>query len=65
MPPQVPPGAGPPQGAPGAGGPGGGRGGPQAPPHVPAYWIKIVAQQDGSFTVTNARNNFSRTYTAN
>ena len=28
----------------------------------PAYWIKVVAQQNGSFTVTNARNGFSRTY---
>ncbi len=53
-----------PAGAPGggrAGGGGGGRGG--APPHVPAYWIKISAQADGTFTVTNSRNNFSKTYT--
>ncbi|HWY48506.1 MAG TPA: MBL fold metallo-hydrolase [Bryobacteraceae bacterium] len=27
-----------------------------------AYWIKLSAQSDGSFTVTNARNNFSKTY---
>ena len=27
-----------------------------------AYWIKVSAQQDGSFTVTNARNGFSKTY---
>jgi len=27
-----------------------------------AYWIKVSAKQDGSFTVTNARNNFSKTY---
>ena len=27
-----------------------------------AYWIKISARQDGSFTVTNARNGFSKTY---
>lgn len=27
-----------------------------------AYWIKLTAQQDGSFTVTNARNGFSKTY---
>jgi len=36
-----------------------------APPPVhngPAYWIKVSAQQDGTFTVTNARNNFSKTY---
>jgi len=36
-----------------------------APPPVhngPAYWIKVSAQQDGTFTVTNARNGFSKTY---
>jgi len=27
-----------------------------------AYWIKVSAQQDGSFTVTNTRNGFSKTY---
>ena len=27
-----------------------------------AYWIKLSAQQDGVFTVTNTRNNFSKTY---
>lgn len=27
-----------------------------------AYWIKVVAQPNGSFTVTNQRNGFSRTY---
>jgi hypothetical protein len=27
-----------------------------------AYWIKLSAQVDGSFTVTNARNGFSKTY---
>ena len=27
-----------------------------------AYWIKLSAQQDGIFTVTNARNGFSKTY---
>jgi competence protein ComEC len=42
------------------GGPGGGRGGPQ---HTgPANWIKVSARADGSFTVTNTRNGFSRTY---
>ena len=30
----------------------------------PAYWIKIAAQRDGSFTVTNARNGFAKTYAA-
>jgi len=29
-----------------------------------AYWIKISAQQDGAFTVTNARNGFTKTYRA-
>ncbi len=27
-----------------------------------AYWIKISARQDGSFTVTNGRNGFIKTY---
>jgi hypothetical protein len=51
------------------GGPGGaaGGGGPRPaplPPHTPAYWIKITAQQDGSFTVSNSRNGYSKTYAA-
>jgi len=29
-----------------------------------AYWIKVSARQDGSFTVTNARNGFSKNYAA-
>src|SRR5262245_21123275 len=45
---------------------------PQPGPNVPpapvhngkAYWIKLVARQDGSFTVTNQRNGFSKTYAA-
>lgn len=49
-------------------GPGGGAaGGPRPaplPPHTPAYWIRITAQQDGSFTVSNSRNGFSKTYAA-
>lgn len=40
--------------------------GPNAPPapvhNGTAYWIKVSAQPDGIFTVTNARNNFSKTY---
>jgi len=40
--------------------------GQQAPPapvhNGKAYYFKIVAQQDGTFTVTNMRNNFSKTY---
>jgi hypothetical protein len=31
---------------------------------MPAYLIKVTAQQDGSFTVTNTRNSFSKTYPA-
>ena len=60
------PGAGaPPPNAPGpggraAGGPGGGRG-----EHTgPAFWIKVSAQSDGTFSVTNTRNNFTKTYAA-
>lgn len=48
-------------GAPGAG-PGRGTGGPGPAAHTPAYLIKVTAQQDGSFTVTNTRNGFSKTY---
>ena len=39
-------------------GPGGG--GPAA--HTPAYAIIVTAQQEGTFTVTNTRNGFSKTY---
>jgi competence protein ComEC len=39
------------------------QGGPRSDPaHSPAHWIKISARPDGSFTVTNSRNGFSRTY---
>jgi competence protein ComEC len=42
--------------------------GPNTPPPPahdgPAYWIKVSAQADGTFTVTNARNKFSKTYAA-
>lgn len=51
----------PPVGAPG-GRQGGGRGGP-GPAHTgPAFLIKVSAQADGTFTITNTRNGFSRTY---
>jgi len=53
-PPNLPAGAG--RGA-GVGGRGGGHTGP-------AFLIKVSAQADGSFTVTNTRNNFSKTYAA-
>jgi competence protein ComEC len=46
--------------APGPGRPGGGRGGHTGP----AFYIKVSARTDGSFTVTNTRNNFSKTYAA-
>jgi len=43
-----------------------GSGAPPAPVHNgAAYWIKVAAQADGSFTVTNARNGFSKTYRKN
>jgi beta-lactamase superfamily II metal-dependent hydrolase len=44
-----------------AAGPRGGFGG-AAGAHTPAYWIKVSAQQDGTFTVTNTRNGFSKRY---
>jgi hypothetical protein len=40
--------------------------GQQAPPapvhNGKSYFFKVTAQQDGTFTVTNTRNNFSKTY---
>ena len=51
-----------PGGPPPAGGaPGGGRG---AGHTGPAFYIKVSAQADGTFTVTNTRNGFSKTYEA-
>jgi hypothetical protein len=48
--------------APGAA-PAAGRGrGNAAPPHTPAYWIKVSAWPDGSFNVKNSRTGFTRTY---
>src|SRR5262245_21487991 len=60
------PAAGAPQ-APGTGAPGGaaapgGGGAAAAAAHTPAYWIKMSVQPDGSFTVTNSRNGFTKTY---
>lgn len=37
-----------------------GRGGAAA--HSPAYQIRVSAERDGTFTVTNTRNGFSKTY---
>jgi beta-lactamase superfamily II metal-dependent hydrolase len=58
------PGTAPAQGAAGGGGAGGGRQGRGggAAAHSPAYWIKISVEPSGTFTVTNSRNNFSKTY---
>lgn len=42
--------------------PRGGGGGFGGAVHSPAYLIKVSAQQNGSFTVTNTRNGFSKTY---
>lgn len=64
---------GPPPGSPAAAGPGAGspapggpaRGGPGRGGHTgPAFLIKVSAASDGSFTVTNTRNGFSKTYAA-
>jgi beta-lactamase superfamily II metal-dependent hydrolase len=42
-----------------------GAGSPPPPAHNgPAYWIKVSARDDGSFTVTNPRNGFSKIYAA-
>ena len=38
---------------------GGGRG---SAAHTPSYWLKVSASPDGSFTITNPRNGFSKTY---
>lgn len=56
-----PPAPGAPPPARGAGGGGGrGRGGHNGP----AFYIKVSAEPDGTFTVTNTRNDFSKTYAA-
>jgi len=49
-------------GSAGAPGGGGGGGGTAAAAHTPAYWIKMSVQPDGSFTVTNSRNGFTKSY---
>jgi competence protein ComEC len=56
--PSQPP-AGPPAGAPRGAGPGG-----ASAAHSPAYMIKVSAQQDGTFTVTNTRTGFVKMYQA-
>ena len=32
------------------------------PQHSATHWIKVAAETDGTFTVTNSRNGFSKTY---
>ena len=34
----------------------------EASDHAPAHWLRVSARADGSFTVTNGRNGFSKTY---
>ena len=42
-----------------------GSGAPPPPVHNgPAHWLKVSARDDGSFTVTNGRNAFSKSYPA-
>ena len=42
-----------------------GQGAAPPPAHNgPAFWIKVAARDDGAFTVTNARNGFSKSYAA-
>ena len=64
-PPAAPPAAGaaPAPGTPAAAPPpggGGGRGNQTG--HTPAYWLRVTAYPDGTFTITNPRNGFSKTY---
>ena len=41
----------------------GATGGPPPPAHNgAAYWLKVAAQADGTFTVSNSRNGFQKTY---
>ncbi len=32
------------------------------PAHSPAFWLKLTARSDGTFSVTNSRNGFTKTY---
>lgn len=42
-----------------------GAGGQPPPVHNgAAFWLKVTAREDGSFTVANARNGFTKTYSA-
>jgi hypothetical protein len=51
-----------PGGAPATAAPPAGRGRGNATGHTPAYWLKFSANADGSFTIANPRNGFSKTY---
>ena len=42
----------------------GGRGRGGASAHTPAYWLKVEAYPDGRFSITNARNGFTKAYPA-
>jgi beta-lactamase superfamily II metal-dependent hydrolase len=43
--------------------PGARQGGPAAnPAHDPAHWLRVSAREDGSFSITNSRNQFTKTY---
>jgi competence protein ComEC len=44
--------------------PAAGRGRGNQTGHTPAYWLRVSAQPDGSFTISNPRNGFSKTYGA-
>ena len=46
----------------GGGAPPAGRGRGNATGHTPAYWLKVSAYPDGTFTITNPRNGFTKTY---
>jgi competence protein ComEC len=50
-----------PAAAPASGGGGGGGRGNQTG-HTPAYWLRVTALPDGTFTIMNPRNGFSKTY---
>jgi len=51
-----------PAGQPATAAPAGGGGRGNAAGHTPAYWLKVSAYPDGSFTIANPRNGFSKTY---
>ena len=59
--PAVAQGPGAPSAAPAAAPGGAGRGSNQNA-HTPAYYVKVTVQPDGTYTVANQRNSFSKTY---